>query len=571
MFKKFAAFSIIFFLFTCSDNQALDINVPTTSKVEKLIEHSKEFERQVISFNTPGGKIHFAIGFGIANSIMVEGDGGNIIIDASDSVFEAEKIYSLFAEQNSNPIKAIIYTHNHGDHTFGTAFYLKNQKEKPQIIAHEDTDYYVQRIMGILNPIITQRSTRMFGTLLPKEDFINVGIGASLNVSKSPTGYIKPDITFQDTLKTNIAGIDIELYHAPGETDDQLFVWLPSHKSLMPGDNIYKTFPNLYTIRGTTHRDVIGWINSIDHMQSFEPEFLFPSHTKPVVGKDKIKEVLMVYRDAIQYIHDQTIRLMNQGYYPDQIVEMVELPEDISNSPYLYEFYGTVRWSVKSIFNGYLGWFNGNPSELDPLSREEKAKRISKLAGGNDNLLSQLKAAVQNEDMQWALELSDYLIALDFFNDEVKNLRQQALIYEGSRSSNPNKRNYFLTSALELQKGFNGFPISVTNEELLDEISIDTFFDVLSVRFNPKKHNNDIFKVCFNFSSGVIKNITLRNSVAVISNSKEIECNIIIQTKEEEFKKILMGISNPVASIASGNVIVQGGNTAFLEFLTKFQ
>ena len=571
MFKKFAAFSIIFFLLSCSDNQAVDIDVPTTSKVEKLIEHSKEFERQVISFKTPGGKIHFAIGFGIANSIMVEGDGGNIIIDASDSVFEAEKIYSLFAEQNSNPIKAIIYTHNHGDHTFGTAFYLKNQKEKPQIIAHEDTDYYVQRIMGILNPIITQRSTRMFGTLLPKEDFINVGIGASLNVSKSPTGYIKPDITFQDTLKTNIAGIDIELYHAPGETDDQLFVWLPNHKSLMPGDNIYKTFPNLYTIRGTTHRDVIGWINSIDHMQSFEPEFLFPSHTKPVVGKDKIKEVLMVYRDAIQYIHDQTIRLMNQGYYPDQIVEMVELPEDISNSPYLYEFYGTVRWSVKSIFNGYLGWFNGNPSELDPLSREEKAKRISKLAGGNDNLLSQLKAAVKNEDMQWALELSDYLIALDFFNDEVKNLRQQALIYEGSRSSNPNKRNYFLTSALELQKGFNGFPISVTNEKLLDEISIDTFFDVLSVRFNPKKHNNNIFKVCFNFSSGVIKNITLRNSVAVISNSKETGCNIIIQTKEEEFKKILMGISNPITSIASGNIIVEGGNSTFLEFLTKFQ
>ena len=571
MFKKFAAFSIIFFLLSCSDNQAVDIDVPTTSKVEKLIEHSKEFERQVISFKTPGGKIHFAIGFGIANSIMVEGDGGNIIIDASDSVFEAEKIYSLFAEQNSNPIKAIIYTHNHGDHTFGTAFYLKNQKEKPQIIAHEDTDYYVQRIMGILNPIITQRSTRMFGTLLPKEDFINVGIGASLNVSKSPTGYIKPDITFQDTLKTNIAGIDIELYHAPGETDDQLFVWLPNHKSLMPGDNIYKTFPNLYTIRGTTHRDVIGWINSIDHMQSFEPEFLFPSHTKPVVGKDKIKEVLMVYRDAIQYIHDQTIRLMNQGYYPDQIVEMVELPEDISNSPYLYEFYGTVRWSVKSIFNGYLGWFNGNPSELDPLSREEKAKRISKLAGGNDNLLSQLKAAVKNEDMQWALELSDYLIALDFFNDEVKNLRQQALIYEGSRSSNPNKRNYFLTSALELQKGFNGFPISVTNEKLLDEISIDTFFDVLSVRFNPKKHNNNIFKVCFNFSSGVIKNITLRNSVAVISNSKETGCNIIVQTKEEEFKKILMGISNPITSIASGNIVVEGGNTAFLEFLTKFQ
>ena len=110
---------------------------------------------------------------------------------------------------------------------------------------------------------------------------------------------------------------------------------------------------------------------------------------------------------------------------------------------YLYEFYGTVRWSVKSIFNGYLGWFSGNPSELDPLSRKEKALRISKLAGGNEVLLEELSISCTKKDMQWALELSDYLISLDLFTDEVKQLRIEALIYEGSRSSNPNKRNYF--------------------------------------------------------------------------------------------------------------------------------
>ena len=572
MLKKFVLIPLTFFLFSCSDNQLLDIDVPSTSQVEKLVEHSKEFEKQVISFETPGGNIHFAIGFGIANSIMVEGIDGNIIIDASDSTFQAEKIYSLFKQKNSNPIKAIIYTHNHGDHTFGTAYYLNNQEEKPKIIAHEDTDYYVQRIMGILNPIISLRSTRMFGTLLSEEDFINVGIGQNLSVSKSPTGYVKPDITFKDSLKMSISGIDIELFHAPGETNDQIFVWLPNHKSLMPGDNVYKTFPNLYTIRGTTHRDVIGWVQSIDHMKSFEPEFLFPSHTKPIVGKDKIREILIIYRDAIQFIHDQTIRLMNQGYYPDQIIEMIQLPEEIAKSPYLFEFYGTLRWSVKSIFNGYLGWFNGNPSELDPLSREEKAIRISQLAGGKEILLEQLHKAVEDEDMQWALELSDYLIALDFFNREVKNLRQKALIYEGSRTSNPNKRNYFLTSALELQEEFNGFPIIDRNEELLDQISINTFFDVLSVRFNPEKHNNDIFKVCFKFSSGITKNITLRNDVAVISNSFEKNCNILIKTNEIELKKILIGINNPVAAIAAGNILVEeGGITNFLEFLTKFQ
>ena len=115
-----------------------------------------------MTYETPGGKIHFAIGFGIANSIMVEGENGNIIIDASDSTFEASEIYKRFQKLNNNPIVAIIYTHNHGDHTFGAAHYLTTQEERPRVIAHESTDYYMQRILGIINPIISARSTRMF-------------------------------------------------------------------------------------------------------------------------------------------------------------------------------------------------------------------------------------------------------------------------------------------------------------------------------------------------------------------------------------------------------------------------
>ena len=573
MSKFLLIFLSLLFLYSCSDsNNNSDINIPATSEVETLIEHSREFEKKVLSYETPGGRIHFAIGFGIANSIMVEGENGNIIIDAADSVYEAEQIYSLFSEKNDNPIKAIIYTHNHGDHTFGAAYYLKSQNEKPQIIAHEDTDFYVQRIMGILNPIITSRSTRMFGTSLPEKDLINVGIGPNLSVSKSPTGYVKPDTTFSDTLKLNIEGIELELYHAPGETNDQIFIWLPKHKALMPGDNIYKTFPNLYTIRGTTHRDVKGWIDSIDHMKTFQPEYLFPSHTKPIIGKETIQDALNIYRDAIQYIHDQTIRLMNQGLYPDEIADIVKLPKEIADSPYLYEFYGTVRWSVKSIFNGYLGWFSGNPAELDPLSRKEKASRISDLAGGSDMLLEQLHLAVKEKNMQWALELSDYLISLDLFTDEVKELRKEALIYEGSRSSNPNKRNYFLTSALELNGSIEEISLlDRTSEDLLHQISIDTLFDVLSTRYNPEKEFINNYKVCFSFASGITKNITIRNKVAVISNNIDGSCDLKITSEEIEFKKTLTGLSSPVAQIASGDLIVEGSSTEFLIFLTKFR
>ena len=339
----------------------------------------------------------------------------------------------------------------------------------------------------------------------------------------------------------------------------------------MPGDNVYKTFPNLYTIRGTTHRDVKGWIESLDHMKTFNPEFLFPSHTKPIIGKDVIQDVLNVYRDAIQYVHDQTIRLMNQGMYPDEIAEKIELPDSIVNSPYLKEFYGTVRWSVKSIFNGYLGWFSGNPSELDPLSREEKAKRVLNLAGDINVLIEDLRIAVSKNDMQWALELSDYLIALDNFTEEVRNLRIDALLYEGSRSSNPNKRNYFLTSAFELSTDYvEPSLLDRTSEELLEYISMSTLFDVLSTRYNPKNIEENI-TVCFIFSSGLTKNITIRNQVAVISNSNQDMCSITVLTDEIELKKVLTGLSNPVTSIASGDMQIEGDSVEFLQFLSKFR
>ena len=429
----------------------------------------------------------------------------------------------------------------------------------------------MQRILGIINPIISVRSTRMFGTALPEDEVINVGIGKSLNVSKSPFGYIKPDTTFKEELKINISGINIELYHAPGETNDQLFVWLPEHRSLMPGDNIYKTFPNLYTIRGTTHRDVIGWVSSLDKMRSHEPEYIFPSHTKPIIGSEEAMEALTIYRDAIQYVHDQTIRLMNEGYYPDQIVEMVELPDSIKSSPYLSEFYGTVRWSVKSIFNGYLGWFNGNPADLDPLSRKEEAQKFAKLVGGEEFLLNALEESVLDEDMQWALELSDKLIALDFEVDKVNNLRQKALLYIGLRSSNPNKRNYLLSSAMELDDDFDGYPIAERTKEGVKEISIDTIFSILSVRLNPERVINQNIKACFLFSSGLTRAITIRNQVASVSANVDLPCDITVKTSELNFKMALSGLLNPVMAIASGDIIVDGGNTNFLKFLTYFR
>ena len=556
---------VLVVLSACSDSTDDHNREIDTVVHADLIQHSKEFEKRVYSYENG---LHIAVGYGIANSIMIEGVDGNIIIDASDSVAEAEEVYSHFNKINPNPITAIIYTHNHGDHTFGAAYYYNLEEEKPMVIAHESTSHYVERIMGILNPIISKRSSRMFGTELPSDEVINVGIGPYLGVSQSPIGYIKPTVTFSDELKINISGIELELYHAPGETNDQLFVWLPKQKALMPGDNIYRTFPNLYTIRGTPHRDVKSWIRSLDHMRTLKPEYLLPSHTKPLSGPD-VMETLTIYRDAIQYVHDQTIRLMNKGYSADEISNVIELPLEVSKSPFVREFYGTIRWSVKSIFNGYLGWFDGNVSNLDPLSSKDYAERLVMLSGGKEELFMALQQAIEEEDMQWALQLSDSLLTLNYKIDATKKLRQKAIQYIGDRATNPNKRNYFLSSANELNDGYKAEPLLPQTSELLNEISIDMFFDILSVRLKPEKTIGMTQRVCFSFDSGVIKTITLRNGIAEIS-SIDTNCDIQIRTTEQIFKEALAGVRNPVMSVASGEIDAGGQRAKFLAFLSNF-
>ena len=567
--STFLQISIIcILLISCSKTDSVSMPAPEiTLEVEKLYKHSEEFTQNIYSYENG---IHAAVGYGIANSYLIEGSGLNIIIDATDSTFQAEKVYSEFKLINANPIAAIIYTHNHGDHTLGAKYFVDQQDETPLVIAHESTAKSVEKIFGILNPIISSRSSKMFGTALPEGDVINVGIGPYLSVGRSAPGYIKPNVTFDNELKLNIAGIAFEFFHAPGETDDQIFVWLPEYQALFPGDNIYKTFPNLYTIRGTSHRDVNAWINSLDMMIALEPKNIFPSHTLPFSG-DSALETLTIYRDGIQFIHDQTIRLMNQGMHPEEIIENIELPSAVAASPYLQEFYGTVRWSVKSIFNGYLGWFSGNISELDPTSTFKRAKFVSNMIGGPDALFAQLEKAIINEEMQWALELSDLLLAMDHRTSETTRFRAEAAFYLGTMASNPNKRNYFLSEAQRLlgdQESVNIIPPEVS---MLEQIPMDMFFDVLRVNLNPDKVDpNEIITACFEFSSGLNKAMILRNQVAQIQGVLPGDCTLNIKTEERILKQVLAGIKNPIVEIANGNLTVDK-DVQFLKLLTAFR
>ena len=552
---------------SCSETITLESSEPQTPK--DLIAHSEEFKKELITV-TDG--VHVAVGYALANSILIEGENTNIIIDTTGTEETAREVKALFDAINPNPVESIIYTHNHADHTYGATVFAEGSS--PDIYAHSTTEIYLSRVIGILRPIISSRSNRMFGNALPKEQVENNGIGPFLEIGRDgrQPGLLYPTKTFKDKLEFVVGGIKVELFHAPGETNDQLFVWLPDKKALFPGDNFYKTFPNLYTIRGTPYRDLAGWVNSIDMMRYLEPEYLIPSHTRPLQGKDNINSILTTYRDGIQFVHDQTVRLMNLGLGPNEIAERLVLPKHLGDSPFLKEFYGTPGWSAKNVFSGYLGWFNGNPSSLRPLSQETEASNFVKLAGSWENLFDVAEEAYSNGEFQWSLQLTDYLLQSKPDEINTKLLRQLSLVALGNKESNPNSRYYYLSSAAELDKDYQPNDILLPNIEAITKYPIESFMETMKVSLIPEKSLDKNIQLLFTFTDSTKAfSLFLRQGVLEIQPFMISGSSVQVVSTEEDLKAVLAGVKSLPIALVNGSLKVNGSRTDLFSFFTSLR
>ena len=552
---------------SCSETITLESSEPQTPK--DLIAHSEEFKKELITV-TDG--VHVAVGYALANSILIEGENTNIIIDTTGTEETAREVKALFDAINPNPVESIIYTHNHADHTYGATVFAEGSS--PDIYAHSTTEIYLSRVIGILRPIISSRSNRMFGNAIPKEQVENNGIGPFLEIGRDgrKPGLLYPTKTFTDQIEFEAAGHKIQLFHAPGETNDQLFVWLPEKKALFPGDNFYKTFPNLYTIRGTPYRDLVGWVNSIDMMRYLEPEYLVPSHTRPIVGKEKINTLLTTYRDAIQFVHDQTVRLMNLGLDPNEIAEQLVLPKHLGDSPYLKEFYGTPAWSAKNVFSGYLGWFDGNPSTLKPLPLKDEAEKMIQLSGDWDSLFKVAEDAFLTDDFQWSLQLTDYLLRSRPDDQKTKLLRQSALEGLGSQESNPNSRYYYLSSAAQLDENYQENDILLPSLEVIQKYPIESMMETLKVNVIPEKSLNKNIQLLFTFTDSPKSfSLFLRRGVLEVQPFMITGSSVQIKSSENDLKAILSGIKSLPISLVNGSLKVEGSRADLLSFFSSLR
>lgn len=431
-----------------------------TEQTKLLLERNKEFRKEIIQI---APNVYTASGYDASNISMIVGKDGAILIDAGKFTNNVAEIYKGFRKITDKPITGVIITHGHGDHTRGLPVFLKDNK--PQIWAAENfgCEDNFPRKAGFKNP----RSYHQSGMLVSPKLRINNGVaptvypGGKFNLKNSEdvktlyvpfSKYVITNFVSQPRQTITISGITLELLRADGETADHLVVYYPKEKVLFPGDLYYKSFPNLYAIRGTEYRDVNKWIESLDMMLKLDVDAMAQGHTRPIIGKEAVKKALTNHRDAMKFVFNKTIEGMNKGMKPDELVEYVKLPKHLADDPNLIQYYGRIEWAVRNIFNGYLGWYDGNPTNLCPLSPKADAENYIKLLGGKENLLKAAQKAFDNKEYQWCCELTDKLLAIDKENRIYRNLKADALSELALRIETATARNYYNSVALELRK-----------------------------------------------------------------------------------------------------------------------
>ncbi|MEM7444114.1 MAG: alkyl/aryl-sulfatase [Pseudomonadota bacterium] len=421
--------------------------------VDMLRAHSAEFEKRIYEL---APNTYLAVGFAASNVGIIVGDDGVIVIDTTESTRAAENVLAELRAITQKTVKTIIYTHSHRDHISGSTVFADGHQV--EIIAHHafSSDLVGRSDRPGPHKILQARTAWQFGIGLEDgTERINIGIGPSDRpIEGLGQGYLAPNTLIEaDNQTLTRCGVTFQLAFAPGECADNLVVFVPKHRVLFSADNFYASFPNLYAIRGTPYRDFDIWADSLSKLSSFNAEVLAPGHSRPIYGAQNVAVALADYEEAVRFVIAKCAEGMNSGLTPDALVAYVRLPDHLAEKPYLQPFYGTVEWSVRAYFAGTLGWFDGDPANLFPLPPKEDAERTADLAGGLDNLARSMQAAIDQEDFQWALQLSGKVRCLDPDHAGAKKARTAALRALAGQQINACARNYYLLSAKELERG----------------------------------------------------------------------------------------------------------------------
>ncbi|WP_135459376.1 alkyl sulfatase dimerization domain-containing protein [Mycobacterium sp. DL99] len=464
-------------------------------------------------------------GLDLSNISFIEGDTGVIVIDPLISTETAAAALALYrAHRGDRAVSAVIYTHSHADH-FGGVLGVTNQADvdagKVVIIAPEHfTEHAVQENV-YAGTAMARRAGYMYGAALDRSPQGQVGCGLGQVGSTGEVALIVPTLDIRKTGETHtIDGVEIEFQMAPGtEAPAEMHFYFPKLRALCMAENATHNLHNLLTLRGALVRDPHGWAGYLtEAIDTFSDraDVVFASHHWPTWGRERIVEFLSLQRDLYAYLHDQTLRQLNQGYTGVEIAEAFQLPPALEKAWHAHGYYGSVSHNVKAVYQRYMGWFDGNPARLWPHPPEALGPRYVEAMGGADRVVELAQKAFEDGDFRWAATLLDHVIFTDENHARARALYADVLEQLAYGAENATWRNFFLSGATELREGNFGTPTTSASPSLLGQLTPEQIFDTFAINVNgPRAWDLDLAIDVTFLDVAVNYRLTVRNGVLV--------------------------------------------------------
>ena len=563
MFKRLIS---LFLLLAAQYLSASESHEPQVNT--KLMAFQDQFKPELVKM---GERVYMAFGYDYANFAFIEGDDGLIIIDTGWFSGQVQPAIDAFQLISEKPVKAIIYTHVHSDHTGGAQQFLELSEGSVDIFAHADWRDRIRYDSSSLQPMIARRAFSQMGFVLPPGVNGTVGSGIGpIARANGKSSFVAPTVDVEERLEVVIFGVRIHMMQSPADIKSNLVVWLPDDGVLFSGDALGGTLPYIATPRFEPDRDPREFIQTIELMQRFPAEYLVAGHGRPIIGRKDVVDVLKVNRDVIQFLADQVERYVVLGYTADQIIDELKLPPQLAEHPDLQPHYHRLDWIIRGLYTKHAGWAADN-QELLRLSHSEEAQRLVALLGGREKLLDHGERALADGDPRWAATLANYVIrsAGDQRSKPAQDLLSKSYKEIASTTTSAAERNYLLTAVQNMHAPIPWARFFYTAERRRAEASSTS--DLLASfgpRFSPDNLMDSEFAVQVIVADESAKHILhVRNGVLMYHSESSMPLSGSLSVSREALVNISIRSTTWSDSLIDGRIEIQSGEETVLKLI----
>ncbi|MBI3284340.1 MAG: MBL fold metallo-hydrolase [Burkholderiales bacterium] len=554
------------------------IDGPAPATVNPSLWRHAKHNAQLGLFKVTDG-IYQLRGFDIANMTLIASKNGWIVVDPLTSR-ESSSAAIAFARKHlgEQAVAALIFTHSHADHFGGALGVLTAQEAAARQVPVIAPDGFMEEATSeniLVGAAMARRSVYQFGKDLPRSAKGLVDTGLGKGVAYGSIGVLQPTVLISKaSQEMDVDGVHFIFHNVPGaEAPAELTFVIPGRKAYAGAENLAQTMHNLLPVRGAKVRDAQRWGSYLDQAleHSADAEVYFGQHNWPVWGHARIAEFIGKQRDTYQYLHDQTVRLMNAGYTPYEIADKITLPKSLASFFATRGYYGDLRHNVKAIYQFYLGAYDGNPAHLNPLPPQEAARHYVTLAGGAGKAIAAAQAAFDQGDYRWTSELLNHVVFADSGNQAAKDLLARTYDQMGYMSEAATWRNSYLTAAAELR---NGPPKKGVNRammlEMLAQTPIERFLEAMAAGLDGPAAEGKNLKVNLVLSDTKetfvlwIENAVLHHKRA----APAADANATLSLTKPIFIKMMAGTAGVKDTLLSDDLKVAGSKIDLVRFFT---